>query len=101
MDIHNPNQPLFAVKNAGSVLYLPPEFCLTDGVPAAMRNTREMRDAMAETRIKPETKMNKIKEMVTELFRQKAIADWGLKIEDRPIEMTTNVLAAPELIKGN
>lgn len=39
--------------------------------------------------------------MVSELFKQKAIADWGLKIEDHPIEMTTNVLTAPQLIKGN
>lgn len=61
-------QPLLAVKNAGNVLYLPTEFCLIDGVPTQMKKSNEMRNALAETRLRPVEKMSKIRSMVTELF---------------------------------
>jgi hypothetical protein len=51
-----------------SMQHLPTEFCLIDGVPDSMRKGREMRDAMAKTRIRPEEKMGRIKKMVSELF---------------------------------
>jgi hypothetical protein len=66
-----------------------------------MRKGGEMRDAMAKTRIRPEEKMSRIKRMVSELFKQKAIQDWGLMIEQAPVTMDTTVLEAPQLIRGN
>ena len=76
-------------------MHLPTEFCLIDGVPDSMRKGPEMRNAMAKTRIRPEEKMQRIKNMVTELFKQKAVKDWDLTIESAPVTMETNVLEAP------
>lgn len=60
-----------------------------------------MRDALAHTRISPQEKMDKIFKMCEELFKQKAMKDWDLSIEKVPVAMKTQVMGAPELIKGN
>jgi len=54
-----------------------------------------MRDALAHTRIAPDEKVRRIKQMVKTLFSQKAVKDWNIEVEEEPIEMTTNMLAAP------
>ena len=87
-----PQQPLFICKVGEALMHLPTEFCLIDGVPDSMRNGRDMRDAMAKTRIRPGEKMDRIKKMVNELFEQRAIKEWGLMIEEAPVTMETNVL---------
>jgi len=96
-----PTQPLFLIKIAEDMHYLPTEFCLLDGVPDSVRKGPGMRDALAKTRIMPGDKMRKIQDMVKNLFQQKAIKDWDLIIEPQPVAMETNVLAAPEIIQGN
>jgi len=47
MHVTNPKQPLFLIKNQDRNFYLPPEFCLIDGVPDEIRKGRGMRDALA------------------------------------------------------
>lgn len=101
MHVSKPNQPLFMIKIAECYHYLPPEFCLIDGVPDSVRKGPGMRDALAKTRIRPHEKLRKIQEMVNELFQQKAVKDWDLTIENKPIEMGTSVLATPKLLQGN
>ena len=63
MHVTNPKQPLFLIKNQERNFYLPPEFCLIDGVPDEIRKGRGMRDALAQTRITPEQKVKKIQKM--------------------------------------
>jgi hypothetical protein len=41
------NQPLFLVKVTDQDYYLPPEFCMLDGVPDSIRKSAGMRDALA------------------------------------------------------
>ena len=62
------NQPLFLVKVTDQDYYLPPEFCMLDGVPDSIRKSAGMRDALAHTRIAPAEKMKKIQEMCDLLF---------------------------------
>lgn len=53
MVVRNTSQPLFLIKNQDKNFYLPPEFCLIDGVSEEVRKGRGMRDALAQTRITP------------------------------------------------
>ena len=62
------NQPLFLVKVTDQDYYLPPEFCMLDGVPDSIRKSPGMRDALARTRIDPQEKMKKIQEMCNTLL---------------------------------
>ena len=78
MVVRNPKQPLFLIKNQERNFYLPPEFCLIDGVSDEVKKGRGMRDALAQTRITPQDKIKKIENMAKELFNQKCIKDWGL-----------------------
>lgn len=78
MVVRNPKQPLFLIKNQEKNFYLPPEFCLIDGVSDEVKKGRGMRDALAQTRITPQDKIKKIENMAKELFNQKCIKDWGL-----------------------
>ena len=78
MVVRSPNQPLFLIKNQDKNFYLPPEFCLIDGVSDEVKKGRGMRDALAQTRITPQDKIKKIENMAKELFNQKCIKDWGL-----------------------
>ena len=69
MHIGKKNQPLFMIKIAEQYHYLPPEFCLLDGVPDSVKKGAGMRDALAKTRIRPHEKLKKIQDMVNELFQ--------------------------------
>jgi hypothetical protein len=66
-----------------------PEFCLIDGVPDEVRKGRGMRDALAQTRITPQQKINKIQKMCAELFKQQCIKSWGLELDMDPVAMQT------------
>jgi hypothetical protein len=44
-----------------------------------------MRDALAKTRIDPAEKIKRIQRMVDTLQSQKAMKDWNLVIEHKPI----------------
>ena len=94
-------QPLFLVKVTDQDYYLPPEFCMLDGVPDSVRKGAGMRDALAQTRITPKEKMDKIQEMCNILFDKKSIKDWDLRIEQVPIEMQSHVLGAPQIFQNN
>ena len=60
LKLQQPDQPLFVCKVAQKEFYLPPELCLIDGVPDAVRKGAGMRDALAHTRIHPEEKLKRI-----------------------------------------
>jgi len=47
MVVRNMKQPLFLIKNQDKNFYLPPEFCLIDGVSDEVKKGRGMRDALA------------------------------------------------------
>ena len=68
MSICEPRQPLFLIKIGEQMNYLPPEFCIIDGVPDSVRKGAGMRDALARTRINPMQKMDKIRDMSTTLM---------------------------------
>ena len=97
----NGKQPLFLVKVTDQDYYLPPEFCMLDGVPESIRKSAGMRDALAQTRIRPDDKMKKIQEMCDLLFQQKSIKDWDLHIEQVPISLESHVLGAPQIFANN
>ena len=52
-----------------------------DRVPDSIRKSAGMRNALAKTRINPQDKINRIKNMCDLLFQQKSIQNWGLEIE--------------------
>ena len=79
------SQPMFVVKAADRMFHLPTEFCLMDGVPDSVRKGPGMRDALAKTRIDPAEKIKRIQRMVDTLQTQKAMKDWNLVIEHKPI----------------
>ena len=94
-------QPLFLVKVTDQDYYLPPEFCMLDGVPDSIRKSAGMRDALAHTRITPQDKMKKIEQMCEMLFKQQSIKNWDLHIENVPIELQSHVLGAPQIFSNN
>lgn len=59
-DIKNLSQPLFSIKIGENNFYLPPEFCLVDGVTEDIRKSQGMRDALKATRIDPQEKVKRI-----------------------------------------
>lgn len=67
MVVREPRQPLFLIKMGEQMNYLPPEFCIIDGVPDSVRKGAGMRDALARTRCNPMQKMDKIREMCDQL----------------------------------
>lgn len=94
--VTSPNQPMFVCMAADSEVHLPPEFCLTDGVPQSVRDTREYRDALAQTRSTPDEKCARILKMVRALFTETSVNNqWDLEVEMKPVEMSTSVLSPP------
>lgn len=81
--------------------YLPTELCSLDGVPDSVRKGAGMRDALAHTRIDPAEKLKRIANMVTTLFNQKAVKDWSIEVEAEPVGVSTQILAAPQMISNN
>ncbi len=49
-----PKQPLFLIKVADNSHHLPTEFCLLDGVPDSVRKSAGMREALMQTRVRPD-----------------------------------------------
>jgi hypothetical protein len=49
-----PKQPLFLIKIAEHSHHLPTEFCLLDGVPDSVRKSAGMREALMQTRVRPD-----------------------------------------------
>ena len=89
------NQPLFVVKISDQVHYLPPEFCLVDGVSDSMKKSQAMRFALQKTHISPKEKMDKVEGMASKLMGQKALKNWDISIEKAPIEICSRVMTAP------
>jgi len=87
MSIREPRQPLFLVKMGENMSYLPPEFCIIDGVPDSVRKGAGMRDALSMTRCSPGQKMQKIQDMCNQLKNQKSMKDWNLQIEHTPVSI--------------
>lgn len=95
------NQPLFKIQVSDEDYFLPPEFCLIDGVPDSIRKSAGMRDALAKTRVTPQEKIDKIQNMCDLLMQQKAVKNWGLEIEQVPISLTSTVLSSPQIFSQN
>ena len=72
------DQPLFLVRMSEIDCYLPPEFCLLDGVPDSIRKGAGMRDALAQTRTSPADKTFQIQQMVKQLSKQRSMTNWGV-----------------------
>lgn len=87
MVIKEPRQPLFLIKIGQHMNYLPPEFCIIDGVPDSVRKGPGMRDALAKTRCNPMQKMDKIMDMCRQLENQKSVKDWNITIENDPVHL--------------
>lgn len=81
--------------------YLPPEFCIIDGVPDSVRKGAGMRDALSRTRCNPMQKMDKIREMCDQLKTQKSMKDWNLQIEHTPVSIEGTILTTPQIINMN
>ena len=94
-------QPLFVSKIADQMHYLPPEFCLVDGVSDSMRKSPGMREALKRTHITPQDKVSRIQRMADILQAQKALKQWDLKIEAVPVEIKSRVMDAPKIFKNN
>lgn len=101
LKLSSPKQPLFKCRIAQDEFYLPTELCLMDGVPASMKSSAGMRDALAKTRIDPNEKTKRIHDMVKNLFDQKALKDWNIQVEAQPVSMTSCIMAAPQMLSGN
>lgn len=100
-EVRDFDQPLIQIKVQEQYIYIPPEFVLIDGVPDAIRKSPGMRDALAMTRVSPNDKMGKIKEMCESLFSQKAIEKWGFTIDTMPISLQNTVLSCPKIVSSN
>lgn len=95
-------QPLFIVKINGKECHIPPEFCTIDGVPQTIReDPRRMRDVLASCRKNPAQKFKAIQDFSKDLFKQKALKDWGVIIESEPIEISSQILPMPVMELAN
>jgi len=95
-------QPLFIVKINGKECHIPPEFCTIDGVPQTIReDPRRMRDVLAACRKNPAQKFKAIQDFSKDLFKQKALKDWGVIIESEPIEIGSQILPMPVMELAN
>jgi thiol-disulfide isomerase/thioredoxin len=66
-----------------------------------MRKSAGMREALKRTHITPQDKVSRIQKMADILQAQKALKQWDLKIEHVPVEITSRVMPAPQIFKGN
>ena len=83
----------------GKPIYVPPEFCIVDGVPDSIRkNGRNMRTLLGKTRQDPNQKINSIVKMINKLFNSQKCKQWGITIDQEPLELESRKLAAPTLI---
>lgn len=102
LKITDTKQPLFIVKINGKECHIPPEFCTIDGVPQTIReDPRRMRDVLASCRKNPAQKFKAIQDFSRDLFGQKALKQWGITIEEDPMEINSQILALPTLELSN
>ena len=102
MKVTDMKQPLFIVKINGKDCHIPPEFCTIDGVPQAIReDPRRMRDVLASCRKNPAQKFKAIQDFSKELFSQKALREWGIIIEEEPLEVQSHILPMPTMELSN
>lgn len=88
------------IKIAEQISYIPPEFCLIDGVSESMKRSAGMREALKRTHISPFEKVSKIQKMADTLQAQKALKQWDLRIEAMPVEIKSRVMEAPQIFKS-
>ena len=102
LKITDSKQPLFVVKINGKDCHIPPEFCTIDGVPQTIReDPRRMRDVLASCRKNPAQKFKAIQDFSKDLFKQKALKDWGVIIDSEPIEISSQILPMPVMELAN
>lgn len=103
--IQYPDQPLFRAKNKvrdQQDVLLPPELCTLDGVPEQVRsNKNNFRELLQASRKNPKEKLQDIQKFTKQLFNQKPLQKWGIKIETKPIVFDCNILDMPKTIDAN
>ena len=60
-----------------------------------------MRDVLAACRKNPAQKFKAIQDFSKDLFKQKALKDWGVIIESEPIEIGSQILPMPVMELAN
>ena len=99
LKVSDNQQPMLEMMQQGKPIYVPSEFCITDGVPESIRaNGRNMRTLLSKTRQDPSEKINSIKTMIDRLFTSPKCKEWGITIDQKPLELKSRKLQAPELI---
>jgi hypothetical protein len=71
LKVSDPEQPIFLVRNNGHDCYLPPEFCLLDGVPDAIRKSADWINIQKTCRKTPEDKLYEITEFSQDFLNSK------------------------------
>lgn len=86
------------VKINGKECHIPPEFCSIDGVPQQIReDPRKMKNVLQACRKNPDQKFQAIQDFSKTLFTQKALKEWGLDIQCKPMEINSNILPLPTI----
>lgn len=101
-----PNQPLLKVENKNkkdpNPIYILPELCLMTGLPADFDEHRRKR-VSDETIVSAETKFKSIKSFISEIkstSEEHSLADLGIRIDNKPQEITAKTLSAPTIHLG-
>lgn len=70
LKITQKSQPMLVTRQQGRENFVPPEFCLLDGVPDQIRNSApSMRALLNKVKMDPTEKLKSIDGMVDELFK--------------------------------
>nr|AEX87971.1 Otiwi9 [Sterkiella histriomuscorum] len=97
-NITDKNQPIFVASLNGRDIYLPPELCNMDGIPDEIsQDPYQMKEIMSKFRKNPNQKYDEIEKFSSKLFAQKQLKQWGLEIEKKPMELTSNILPVPRI----
>lgn len=99
LKITEKDQPMLLMSQQGKPIYVPPEFCIMDGVPESIRkNGKDMRILLGKTRQDPNQKIKSIVDMINKLFSSNKCKQYGITIDQDPLQLESRKLAAPELI---
>jgi hypothetical protein len=102
MKVTAKKQPMFKVKINGKECHLPTEFCSIDGVPQQIReDPMKMRNVLSSCRKNPAQKFQAIQDFSKDLFGQKALRDWGIIIDTKPMSINSNILPLPTINLSN
>lgn len=100
--ISDKKQPMLIMRQGGKGCFVPPEFCILDGVPDQIRsNNREMRELLSKTRQDPSQKIQSVQKMIAQLFNSEKCKQWGITFDNDPIELKSRKLAAPALLAAD